>query len=141
MAAFVGARLDEDEATAKDASWDSPGDRWHIWGARPDGAWVVDDDGEEGFAIPRIGGGADTEGVARHIARHDPARVLREVTAKRKRLALMTEAHAAMDKIIADDTADRADQTMAVGRARAATVAVKYDAAVWSDHADYKGES
>lgn len=83
IAEFDKARLDEDEAAAKGASWDRPGDRWHVWGERSDGAWVVDDDGEEGFVIPRIGGGADTEGVARHVARNDPARALREVAAKR----------------------------------------------------------
>lgn len=62
----------------------------------------------------------------------------RSVTAKRKRLALMSEAHAAMNKIIADENADRADQAMAVGRARAATVAVKTDAEVYRDHPDYQ---
>jgi hypothetical protein len=68
---------------------------------------------------------------------YDPARALREVEAKRARLALMIEARGEMDKLLAGDTAGRVDQAMAIGRARGATVAVKHDVAVWSDHPDY----
>lgn len=69
---------------------------------------------------------------------YEPERALLEVEAKRKRLALMTEAHAVMDRLLADKHAGDAARAMAVGRARAATVAVKYDAAVWSGHPDYR---
>jgi Family of unknown function (DUF6221) len=75
-----------------------------------------------------------------HIARADPGRVLREVEAKRKRLALMADAQADMDRLLADKHAGRAEQAMAVGRARGATVAVKYDAEVYSDHPGYRAE-
>lgn len=67
-----------------------------------------------------------------------PERVRREVAAKRARLTLMIEATEEMDRLIADDDASTADQTLAIGRCRAATVAVKHDAAVYSDHPDYQ---
>ena len=63
---------------------------------------------------------------------------LREVAAKRARLALMIEATEEMDRLVADDDVSTPDQTMAIGRCRAATVAVKHDAAVYSDHPDYQ---
>lgn len=149
IAEFLTARLGEDEAAAKAA----PGCRWQshteadIAGASVyDEQWVLlyperyDHDNalsdKPGATGPMYIQRARDELVV-HIARHDPARVLREVEAKRARLALMTEAVAEMDKLLADDTASKIDQAMAVGRARAATVAVKHDAAVYSDHPDY----
>jgi hypothetical protein len=68
---------------------------------------------------------------------HYPARVLREVAAKRARLALMAQATKDMDAALANSSAGRVEQAMAIGRARAATLAVKYDAAIWGDHPDY----
>jgi hypothetical protein len=97
LAAFLAARLDEDEAAAKAlASRD--------WGNRP---WAVTEcsdkaagecpcivyQGEYGPLdepqTPLIEYVADTEApeYAAHIARHDPARALREVAAKRAILA------------------------------------------------------
>lgn len=73
----------------------------------------------------------DNGGVAAHIARHDPARALREVEAKRKRLAAYTAARAAADK--------HGDRYMA-GVADGLAVAVKDDASAWSDHPDYRAE-
>lgn len=70
---FLRARLDEDEAAAKKAKpgpWHADGDRGGVYGAHPTDE-VVD----------------YTESAA-HIARHDPARVLAEVEAKRQLLDL-----------------------------------------------------
>ena len=114
LAAFLRARLDEDEAAAR---------------AVPGRAWYEPDD-------DRFSHYKD----AAHIARHDPARTLREVEAGRARVALMTEATAEMDRLLADETALVADQAMAVGRARAATVVVKWDAMVHIAHPDYMPE-
>ncbi|MET8773362.1 DUF6221 family protein [Streptomyces sp. NPDC004658] len=66
---FLRARLDEDEQTARAAhapNWSTDGRRGLHYGVE-DG-WMAD---------------ALTTGDADHIARHDPARVLREVEAKR----------------------------------------------------------
>jgi hypothetical protein len=102
LTAFVTARLDEDEAIAKEAA------------SRPGGpAW---DDRTRHTA------------VARHINRHDPARALREVTAKRKRLAAY---------IAASVAADRYDDQYMAGVASGLADAIKDDADTWSDHPDY----
>lgn len=77
---FYAARLDEDEATAKLA-------------AREGGTWTQDDPVRYPGSISSLGGqvvydeGAPDENQAPHIARHDPARALREVEAKRAILA------------------------------------------------------
>lgn len=77
LIAFVTARLDEDEAAAKAATsgdWYATGEDILIRGRGPhwDGACVANASGADG----------------EHVARHDPARALREVEAKRAILAL-----------------------------------------------------
>jgi hypothetical protein len=141
IVAFVKARLDEEEKLARRLSKGGnpnvgTAGQWNAYVEGGGDGWAFEDDS----AAP-VGAIVKRRSVAVHVTRYDPARALREVEAKRKRVALMTEAQAEMDRLIADPGADRAGQAMAVGRARAATVAVKYDAAVWSDHADYKGEA
>ena len=90
LAGFVAARLDEDVAEAKLA-------------AREGGTWTQVDPVREPGRIESLGDvvvydeslgdvvvydeGSPDEYQAAHIARHDPARVLREVDAKRKILA------------------------------------------------------
>lgn len=84
---FLQARLDEDEATAKDAAM-RRGPTWCVdeypappqWGhdPRPEtvlagGKPIVESDPDYGGLL-----------VVEHIARHDPSRVLAEVEAKRK---------------------------------------------------------
>jgi hypothetical protein len=69
VAEFLKARLDEDEAAARHTS-PAP------WQATPLATYVDDANGV------RVAGVAFTED-GRHIARHDPARVLRDVAAKR----------------------------------------------------------
>jgi hypothetical protein len=127
MAAFVAARLDEDEAAAKAAGKKRPGP-WRVLSSQPRS--IVTAAHQDDLVADSPGGLAD------HVALHDPPRELREVAAKRARLALMTEAQAKLDGLLTD-TANRRDQAEALGRARAATVAVTHDAAVWSDHPDY----
>src|SRR5450631_2764744 len=87
MVAFLNARLDEDEAAAyKAATADRRfGGRPH-WSALGHG--IVTDSAIPDWAVVDLGPCIDDGEVAEHIARHDPARVLREVAFKRAILAL-----------------------------------------------------
>ena len=130
IAAFLSARLDEDEALARQAAqvagpdwtwktevpegWDAPTD----YVISPAGALLLD----------TMGG---IEGEAPHVARHDPARVLREVEAKRNILARYE-----------DCLTRQEDQDYPY--APAAEQAREYEdfvlpnlVAAWSDHPDY----
>jgi hypothetical protein len=86
---FVNDRIDEDEQAARAAVWDE--DLSLHWTthhrAQYDGRWVVIDQADEGVTEARPTA-ADDEAVAKHIARHDPARILAEVDAKRRILAI-----------------------------------------------------
>lgn len=76
LVAFLRARLDDDERGANLAS---PGP-WHL-NPEQDEVWAVDDiEVATAFALSSN----QQRNTARHIARHDPARVLREVEAKRR---------------------------------------------------------
>lgn len=63
---------------------------------------------------------------------------LREIKSQRARLALLDEAIGEMDRLLADDDAEKIDQGVAIGRKTAALEAVKHDAAVYRDHPDYQ---
>src|SRR5690349_1270697 len=88
---FIKARLDEDEAAARAAEHnDGPGTlEWRVGGPRH---LTFDNHRSEDY-VSVFAGGWDRILIARdevrgaplakHIARHDPARVLREVAAKR----------------------------------------------------------
>jgi hypothetical protein len=80
LAAFLAARLDEDEAAAKAAKAPSP---WKAAEHEADN-WIVTDAAGEPLIYDE---GTPSLEEAAHIARHDPARVLREVEAKRTILA------------------------------------------------------
>jgi hypothetical protein len=90
LSEFLTARLDEDEQIARAIN----GDKWGWPGAR--------------------------SGFAAHVARHDPARVLREVAAKR---AILAECARSVE--CGDD-----------GCVLAGAVIVNM-AAIWGDHPDY----
>ena len=76
---FLNARFDEDEAVALDAM----GGPWEVRGRS-----VYQADGAPSLNPVA----ADAWDYAPHIARHSPARVLREVEAKRKILDMASEA-------------------------------------------------
>jgi hypothetical protein len=101
LTAFLTARLDEDEATARDVRY--------VW--------------PTSFEVTL-----------------NPARVLREVAAKRARLALWLQAVDKMDPMLADDDADPVERAVVIGRVQAAREAVMLDVAVYSDHPDYHQE-
>lgn len=134
LIAFLNARLDEDEAAARAAM---PGPWWTLNVARRR---------EPEFLLDQAW--RDTE----HIARHDPDRVLREVAAKRKRLALYLDAKETLAAVLRkappeDDPAtahsyvrERISANRASGRFTALEMSVRLDAAVYSDHPDYRQE-
>jgi hypothetical protein len=104
LAAFVAARLDEDETEAK-ATADADAEFW-----------------------------ADVRGDGTHFARHDPARVLRDVAAKRAILAEVVPAIEGMDMQIICEWGSSQDEP------DAHLPLLKIMAAVYSDHMDYRPE-
>ncbi|GHA01331.1 DUF6221 family protein [Streptomyces echinoruber] len=83
---WLDEQLKEDERIARAAFWDEQSD---VWTARPPQAsyeryTVVDylDDG----VVAVTPENADADGVGQHVAELDPARVLREIDAKRQLL-------------------------------------------------------
>ena len=105
IAAFIGARLDEDEAAAR---------------AVPGRAWYEPDD-------DRFSHYKD----AAHIARHDPARVLREVTAKRAILTRHSPVTEPGRGTRCGWCSGEFDVAWPCEDARSV-------AAIWSDHPDYQ---
>jgi hypothetical protein len=85
---FLRARLDDDEQVAQAAG----GDRWALQG-HPSETIAVYDSARDPVVYDE---GYPTDEQAEHIARHDPARVLAEVDAKRRILdeyALVARLH------------------------------------------------
>lgn len=76
---FLTARLDEDERIARAATERAP------WSHNADDYWMIT--GTDGDVVV-YDESAPTDAEAAHIARHDPARVLADVAAKR---AILTE--------------------------------------------------
>jgi hypothetical protein len=97
LVAFVRACLDEDERVARAATpgpwrWEEPsGEEWPTYDESlvSDGKMERFSEGDEYPASVLVGWGYDASGIEAnqadrdHIARHDPARVLAEVAAKR----------------------------------------------------------
>lgn len=110
---WLNVQLDEDERIARAAAHLSGalssgvpavGERWRVSGSHTDDGgtyWSVTTASPDLDRVPVVemvgsgmsGGGAHTEEVAVHIAEHDPARVLREIDAKRDLVQML--AHAA----------------------------------------------
>ncbi|MFE0470444.1 DUF6221 family protein [Streptomyces sp. NPDC058947] len=83
---WLGEQLDEDERMAKATTERQPYDEWDAVGAGDD-----DDAARSHWGVVRIARMAQSpaaRSLAVHIARHDPARVLREIDAKRQLLDL-----------------------------------------------------
>jgi hypothetical protein len=128
---FVKARLDEDEAAAKAVA--PLGHVYDMGGARLDEAFshgrvrYASEDGRSWLEPDRSAG--------RHFARHDPARVLREVEAKRAIL----ERHSPIKDLLPKTswcvqcTDDRNGYLWPCADVRVL-------AAVYSDHPDYRAE-
>lgn len=121
---FLKARLDEDAEAARDAS-DGP---W--WDEHPATQWREEKDDEVASSQGRLAvlpfdknGGSNSI----HIARHDPARVLVDVVAKREVLRL------------AAAFGDYAE-TFMNGTAAAMEGALRLFALAYADHPEYREE-
>lgn len=125
MAAFVEARAGEDERLAQ-AALDPkhPGD----WAWRKDSLTTVRT--HKGVPVGATSRGVE---VGPHIAQWHPRRVLREVAAKRKRIARWRD----VDRLWAEWPEGRVGADMRSVR-RAFGCAVADDAAVYSWHPDYQ---
>jgi hypothetical protein len=108
---FLRDRLDEDEQAAQAATWHEDAGTWTAGLSEYEPRWYIEDSMDDGV-ISRVDPQASQdEGVARHIARHDPARVLREVEAKRRLLDTYLADAAGADEQINDEW--RAGSTLA----------------------------
>ncbi|MFJ9114466.1 DUF6221 family protein [Streptomyces sp. NPDC102394] len=163
---WYGQQLDDDERIAREASgstvvgepgnWQpSPaGDEWEACAGEieeellvalrpglprpPDvmsgywGAWVSQEpdtcDPDAGSAMPAL----------THAARHDPARVLRDVAAKRQNLAELKATEDAMSEASRDRDATRYNQARAAWTVLRRVV--RRDAAVYADRPGYREE-
>ena len=133
LIAFVTARLDEDEAAGKAAaSVAGPG-----WKAE---AYYPPDESRTRTCLRSEGGAfladfddaPDYPELAAHIARHDPARVLREVAAKR---AIVGDENEGLAMIAVHERGTWPDELT-----READRILRQLAAVWSGHPDYRPE-
>ncbi|MGW4484316.1 DUF6221 family protein [Amycolatopsis sp. NPDC004368] len=133
LIAFLRARLDEDEQAARD----SAGVRWVTpvpGSVHVDPAAIRENTlayGHLGFVVS-----ADVspqgDAYRRHIARHDPARVLAEVAAKRQIIDAAVRA---------DEAGDAALQTAGeYARAQALSDVLDWLALPFADHPDYREE-
>lgn len=127
---FLRARLDEDEAAAQAAT----GEHW-IFNRGSFAEAILDEEGTAVVAGGRWGDEApvfETDQDALHIARHDPARVLAEVEAKRGLL----RAH---EKWCGGRCEQKADPLAGGGETFDAAHfwALKVMATVYADHPDY----
>ncbi len=156
MAAFLAARLDEEEAAALDGLPD-PADRhsgeWTAYGHQPGPqdrrqdrkvqmVGAEPDEGERGWLVCQTGQHDRAAMIAAHIARHDPARALREVAFKRAVLewhypGLPPEGAPEGLKICAGEEGDGDTWQMA---APWPCPQIRALAAIWSDHPDYREE-
>lgn len=115
LVAFVSARMDEDEATAN-AAWDEKARLTYKPAPRIQARdWDADD-------IAMVGPRGPAHAISAHVARHDPARALREVEAGRQILT-------AYIKVEADGL--RGDGWIAF------RFAVETLAGIWRDHPEY----
>jgi hypothetical protein len=118
---FLEARIAEDEAAARAAS---PGP-WRT-NAEATEVFALDDiTVAEGFALS----GAQLRATTKHIARHDPARMLAECAAKR-----------AIIKDWEDPNGDGVWEGYDYGCALTTDRAARALAAIYSDHPDYQQE-
>jgi hypothetical protein len=98
---WLTAQLDEDVRIARAACWDEQSD---VWTASPPRAsyerYTVVDYCDDGVVVVTPEN-ADADGVGRHVAEWDPARVLREIDFKRQILAQYTQAVQAVEELAA----------------------------------------
>ena len=136
---FLLARLAEDEQSAQSAT---PGP-WDLNMIQPD----MGGNHQYGLRSATTAGpiGAVSAGAfrmrgadARHIARHDPARVLAEVEAKRRIVALVQDAQERYDQERTSGYGDGSDLEW-LTKLEALEPILNLLALPYADHADYRG--
>ncbi|WP_143591216.1 DUF6221 family protein [Thermoactinospora rubra] len=142
LTAFVRARLDEDERAARRAA--------EVCGCHPPASsWIFDDEATDGRILVvddphpdvkrklgrRWNGTYNGLFTAEHIARHDPARVLREVEARR-RLVGLTEYMGGWNTEHDTQVTEHEIHSMR----QAAHEMLRNLAAPYADHPDYQEE-
>lgn len=129
---FTNDRLDEDEAVAQTAGGPAPQGRWEQVDPERRPGRIDCDSG----CVVTYDEGSPDEGQAEHIARHDPARVLREIEAKRRIVDDYRITASAIDMITGPDIDTTGYKEMCAGRdaLRASVLAL---AAIWNTHPDY----
>lgn len=136
--AFITARLDEDEGIAREAAdVDAEGPSWRIRKVQHNGMYVF---GEGQIAPPggKLGMSEDAQTI--HVARHDPARVLREVAWKRHLLGFALAAFSQESKIGERPGRDPETNAYDKGRADTARFMLRLLAMSWSSHPDFRAE-
>lgn len=131
LIAFMRAQLDEDEAIAREAAGLT-----ECWVAEEPAIGVVLVDGE-----PLIEG--HITGLTAHIARHDPARVLREIEAKRRIVDRYAEALADLERAKRIAPRRTISDTDLIDTQRELDIlrpVVEALVAVWCDHPGYREE-
>lgn len=122
---FLRARLDEDEDTAKRAAF-GWGSAWRADCDDEDCDWVVHADGKTDMLATEDGD------VARHVAGHDPARVLADIAARRAVVDIAAEAFAArQDRMTGSEIWENA------GERGVMTATLRHLATVYAEHPDY----
>ena len=140
LIAFLNARLDEDEAAAEAC----PLENWYANGPTPGSGYIGPFDWYLGGRVDAHSGKLLAKGIdvhdpehhcLVHAARHDPARVLREVEAKRKLLELAFDADQT-DRTLNAEVA----REVPPGELTTGEEILRVMAAVYSDHPDYRQE-
>lgn len=135
IVAFLRARLDEDEQLARDACGHDPSGAWSPVETPAANHKVVDDLGYS--VVEQYDVESDPWWTVPHIARHDPARVLRGVEAKRR----IVDAYVIWLDVPKIDPYGRIQVSAAAQGARGALLgALSALASEWSDHPDYRQE-
>lgn len=150
---FLRARLDEDEAAARLAaepeSWmqlnRQPRPNWYVqlW-ADPDVAAVVADPESSAYPVVATPTGMeanDAEARTAHIVRHDPARVLAEVDAKRRLLTVhQRDTSYSFSGCITCDAGDNSCGCMGGSAYDYPCETLRVLALPYADHPDYREE-
>lgn len=157
LVAFVRARLDDDAQAARAASEAAGEEQWigsqesgHPWRYEHQGVWGDREDGVASTA-PEVAA-TGQEAVQSHIARHDPARVLAEVDAKRR----IADLHSVVYREIGwlEDGQEEHDEIPVCGLCvpkhshyqhredvpEGPCLTVRLLALAWSDHPEYRPE-
>ena len=135
LAAFIAARLDEDEAAAK-AALRGP---WSIAENEVWGTQIITSDGSPVMPVYVEGVTSAALSTAAHIARHDPDRLLRRQVPAMRAILAEHQRGAVLDFTCRTCTdQDVSDPSSGEQYIDWPCPTIRHLAAVWSDHPDYR---